>query len=597
MYTSFFGFDRSPFAITPDPTFLFLSKQHKEALAHLLYGMSGEGGFVQITGEVGTGKTTLCRYMVEQAPEDVDVALILNPRQTAVELVVSICEELRIELPQDTSSLKALIDILNRHLLSNYSKGRSTVLIIDEAQNLSPDTLEQVRLLTNLETNTRKLMQIHLLGQPELKKLLSRPDLRQLAQRITARYHLGPLSSKETEEYVRYRLNKAGREKPIFTRGALRLVHKFSRGIPRIINIICERALLGAYGRRSKRVNRALVRKAFSEVMGKPHVFGFPRLSYWTIAGLLFIALGSAWIVSPWYDSDGLSAIIDRTVMRHFWADSPPGLKKSRMDPPGVKSAEASKPDQTPDTSLAPISRSRPDDVPVIMKENRGDEGVKFSRLLQDGMLETDEETAFTALFGLWHMKYSELRGETACRRAVTAKLSCFSSRGNWGKLRQLNLPAVLRLVQRGRSHYVALVGLSKTGAILGFPDRTIKVPYAEIDPYWLGDFVLLWKPPNISVDLLRKGMIGPDVLWLKGHLGRVEGSDKDFENKAVNNVFDEDLERRVMNFQSSQGIAMDGKVGQETLVHLTGLAKAPSVPDLWQDDPEQQEKKHVHNP
>lgn len=595
MYKSFFDFDRSPFAITPDPAFLFLSKQHKEALAHLLYGMSGEGGFVQITGEVGTGKTTLCRCMVEQAPEDVDVALILNPRQTAVELVVSICEELGIGLPQDTSSLKALIDTLNRHLLSNYSKGRNTVLIIDEAQNLSPDTLEQVRLLTNLETDTRKLMQIHLLGQPELKKLLGRPELRQLAQRITARYHLGPLSSKETAEYVRYRLNKAGCEKPIFTRGALRLVHKLSRGIPRIINIICDRALLGAYGRRSKRINRALVRKAYSEVMGRGRVFGFPRLSYWTVAGLLFIVLGSGWIASPWYDSDGL--IMGRTVMRHFRPDPPPEPEESRMDLPGVKSAEASKADQAPDTPVAEISRARPEDVPVIIEEDKAAKEVKFSRLLQDGLLKTDEDTAFTALFRLWHLKYTELRGKTPCRRAVAANLSCFSSKGNWGKLRQLDLPAVLRFVQMGRSHYVALVGLSQTGAMLGFPDRTITVPYEEIDSYWLGDFVLLWKPPQISVDLLMKGMIGPDVPWLRMQLGRVEGSGEPLEDLAVNNVFDEDLERKVMNFQGSQGIAMDGKVGEETLVHLTALAKAPSAPTLRHEDPEQQETNHVYNP
>lgn len=578
MYKSFFGFDKSPFAITPDPTFLFLSKQHREALAHLLYGMSGEGGFVQLTGEVGTGKTTLCRCLVEQAPEDVDIALILNPRQTAAELVASICEELRIELPQDIGSLKVLVDTLNHHLLSTYSKGRRTVLIIDEAQNLSPDTLEQVRLLTNLETNTRKLMRINLLGQPELKKLLSRPELRQLAQRITARYHLGPLLPRETVEYVRYRLKTAGCERPIFTQGALRLVHRLSGGSPRIINIICNRALLGAYAQQSERIDRRLVRSAYSEVMGRSGVFGFQRLSYWKAAGLLFIAIGSAWMILPSYTYN----------LDHFHAIT---------DPSGSQGNEASKASQAPKYTVAPIPESRPPVVPLRITKNKDGAEVKFSRLLRANVLKTDEETAFTTLFRYWHLTYSELRGETACQRANTANLSCFSTTGNWGKLRQLNRPVILKLVDGGTLHHVVLVGLSDTETTLGFPDRKMRVPYEEMNRYWLGDFTLLWKPPQLSTGLLMKGLISRDVLWLREQLMRLQGNTEAFENSVGNNSFDEDLEKQVMNFQRSQGIKADGKVGKETLAHLTGLIGDQSVPVLWQEDTGRQGKNHVHNP
>ena len=269
MYTKFFGLNEKPFTITPDPRYLFMSERHGEGLAHLVYGVTGSGGFIQLTGEVGTGKTTLVRTLLGQIPDEVDIALILNPQLTAVEFLMTICEELGIQLPKQKYSAKALVDALNRHLLEAHSRGRRTILLIDEAQNLSASVLEQLRLLTNLETAKQKLLQIILIAQPELREKLAQDNLRQLAQRVTGRYHLEPLSPEEAFQYIDHRLRVAGALTEIFEPAAKREVYRLTNGVPRIMNVICDRALLGAYSKESRTVNRKLVRKAASEVSGQ----------------------------------------------------------------------------------------------------------------------------------------------------------------------------------------------------------------------------------------------------------------------------------------------------------------------------------------
>ena len=244
MYTAHFSLTEPPFSLTPDPRYVYMSDHHREALAHLLYGIGQAGGFVQLTGEIGTGKTTLCRCLLEQLPPEVDVALILNPKVTGIELLATVCTELGIAYPAGTTSRMLLVTALYEYLLDAHARGRRTVLIVDEAQDLTPDVLEQIRLLTNLETTTQKLLQIILIGQPELIRLLDRKDLRQLAQRITARYHLLPGGPEDTRAYIRRRIQVAGRKDKIFTDAAMGQVHRASRGIPRLINAICDRALL-----------------------------------------------------------------------------------------------------------------------------------------------------------------------------------------------------------------------------------------------------------------------------------------------------------------------------------------------------------------
>jgi general secretion pathway protein A len=267
MYAPHFGLREPPFAITPDPAYVYLSRHHQEALAHLLYGVGENGGFVQLTGEVGTGKTTLVRTLLEQQLENVDIALCLNPRLTVAELLATVCDELGASYSPEPHTLKALLDALNAHLLQTHAAGRRTVLILDEAQNLSREVLEQIRLLTNLETAKHKLLRIILVGQPELRTLLARPDLRQLAQRITARYHLPPLDRRETAAYIDHRLRVAGGREDLFTWGARRVVYGHSGGIPRLINIICDRALLGAFGQGARRINASLAREAAREAL------------------------------------------------------------------------------------------------------------------------------------------------------------------------------------------------------------------------------------------------------------------------------------------------------------------------------------------
>lgn len=269
MYLSHYGLAEPPFAITPDPRFVFLSERHRDALAHLLYGVGqgGSGGFVQLTGEVGTGKTTLCRLLLEQLPESVRVALVLNPRLTALELLETICEELHVEVPGKRRSLKLQVDALNQHLLQAYADGLRVVLIIDEAQELQREALEQVRLLTNLETPTQKLLQVILLGQPELRDTLSRPSLRQLAQRITARFHLTPLAAHEAEAYLRHRLQIAGATAFPFDAAAVRRLHALAGGVPRLLNVLADRTLLAGYVHGRLQLDAALVDQAAAEVL------------------------------------------------------------------------------------------------------------------------------------------------------------------------------------------------------------------------------------------------------------------------------------------------------------------------------------------
>jgi general secretion pathway protein A len=294
MYLSFFGLNEKPFAITPDPRYLFLSERHSEALAHLIYGVSEAGGFIQLTGEVGTGKTTIIRSLLSRTPANAEIALILNPRISAPELLLTLCEELGIGVPDSAvGSVKDLVDILNRYLLRAHAEGRRVVLVVDEAQNLALDVLEHIRLLTNLETETQKLLQIILIGQPELRDMLAKPELRPLAQRMTGRYHLAPLSRSESAAYVHHRMRVAGSAHDVFTRGALAELHRNSQGIPRLLNIMADRALLGAFTQDRHSVNAALMRRAAAEVLGRRLA---PRWLPWVaVAAVAALTLTVLW--------------------------------------------------------------------------------------------------------------------------------------------------------------------------------------------------------------------------------------------------------------------------------------------------------------
>ncbi len=449
MYLSHFALREPPFSITPDPRFLYMSARHREALAHLVYGVGEHGGFVQLSGEVGTGKTSVCRCLLEQLPPHVDAALVLNPRLSPVELLAAVCDELRIPYPTGTASSKELVDRLYRHLLDAHGRGRRTVLIIDEAQNLAPEVLEEVRLLTNLETPREKLLQVVLIGQPELTALLDQPKLRQLAQRVTARYHLEPLSRAETRAYVRHRLRVAGRGDPVFTEMALGAMYRRSRGIPRLINAIADRALLGAYTRDRARVDAGTVRRAASEVMGRPPG-SWRRWGGRAAAAALVAALGGAALVllapGELGRSDG---------GRDSFASESSGQLPASALPPGSGIAPPRTPERRP--------------------------GSDLSEVLREPTLAATKADALVVLLGLW--RADPTGAQLDCEGASPGAIECLTTVGTWRKLRRLDLPAALELMGAdGERRYGVLAGLTDSEATLRFGDRVVTAPLGEVE-------------------------------------------------------------------------------------------------------------------
>jgi general secretion pathway protein A len=587
MYTAYFGLNENPFSLTPDPRFLFMSQRHREALAHLLYGMGDKGGFVLLTGEVGTGKTTLCRSLLDQVPEGVEVALVLNPKQSALELVASLCDELKIAYPAGTDSLKVLIDRLNRHLLDIHARGRRTVLIIDEAQNLSIDVLEQVRLLTNLETSTRKLLQILLIGQPELQIMMAQPELRQIGQRITARYHLSPLLSDETAAYVQHRLEVAGCKRKLFTKGSLSLVHTLSMGIPRLINTICDRALLGAYAKQLERVDRRLLRKAASEVMGPKLIARPRRLFGWALALWACVLAWAGWqfIVNPMIEK--------QTIV----SEKRPGTALSAAAPTGPKpQSEELKREDTKALASGPSAGSGEKPLKSERRtentkanEEKADAPDVLAGLLLTETVKTDMDTAFAGLLRQWQAVYPLLPGMTPCERAAKVGLRCYTDRGNWTTLRHLNRPVILELIDRDqRRHRVAAIRMENQNITLDLGDQQVTLNQAAVEPFWFGDFTLLWKPPALTFPVIKEGDRGPDVLWLRAQLDRAQGiqvadaGQTGSQAPPPSPLFDENLKRRVMEFQRANFVKADGIVGEQTLIQLNRVTAGTAIPLLY---------------
>lgn len=520
-----------------------------------------------MTGEVGTGKTTLCRSLLEQVPEGVDVAIILNPKLTALELVASVCDELGVSYPPETQSLKVLVDRLNLHLLEVHARGSRTVLIIDEAQNLSMDVLEQVRLLTNLETTTQKLLQIILIGQPELQALMAQPDLRQLAQRITARYHLTPLRRTETVEYIRHRLDVAGCHRPLFSAGAERLIHRLSGGVPRVINALCDRALLGAYASRKARVRKGLVRRAASEVLMKKPVKLRRRVLGWCVAALVLVLLSGAW------HREG-----DR-ILQIIW----PGTETVPLGPgqEGLDGGAAIPPEEEKDEPFLSGALEEYEvlaDMPDPGTALPGPDGHSVGAWLYE-VGSTDLGPAFDALFESWNIHDSGMPGADPCETAFLAGLRCLKGSGNWNTLRHLNRPAILELVDSvGERHYVAAMGLKDQGLILDVDGQHFSFSLSDLDPLWYGQFTILWKPPPHGTSPLRRGDRGPAIRWLQGMLDRAEGLTLP---RSSGSLFQAELENRVMAFQKRHGLEADGIAGEQTFIQLNGAVGDPGIPRL----------------
>ena len=503
-----------------------MSERHTEALAHLIYGITEAGGFVQLTGEVGTGKTTLVRGLLQQLPEDAEIALVLNPQLSRAEFLAAICDELGIDDVEDTGSIKALNSSLNKYLLANHSKGRKTILLVDEAQNLAIDVLEQVRLLTNLETSKQKLLQITLVGQPELRELLARNDLRQLAQRITGRYHLEPLTREETTEYIRHRLTVAGGSGAIFSDGACKEVFRLSQGVPRIINVICDRALLGGFTEEKAVITPRLVRQAAREIYDLPAIDVSPWGRRWRTAGVvaatLLLAATAIWTSGVHEKLPGLTASNDAAA----------------IEPEVILPA--------------------PDEI----------EYVSLNRFLQDNAGQTDTDSAFVNLFRKWGIEYLPEAGSRACEQAINYQLSCLLQRGSLAQLQTLDRPAILTLRDNNSMlHNVVISELTGDYATIEIDTKRIEVPVVDLLGSWYGDFLMLWQPQIETVVLLAPGDTSPGIPWLRDSIAAIQG----WNPAPVDNpeFYDPILADRVRSYQRSRRLNVDGLVGEETLITI----------------------------
>jgi general secretion pathway protein A len=533
MYLAFFGLNEKPFAITPDPRYLFLSERHAEALAHLLYGVTEAGGFIQLTGEVGTGKTTVVRSLLAQTPQHAEIALILNPRMTAPEFLLTICEELGIGVQDSaTGSLKDLVDILSQYLLRAHSGGKRVVLVVDEAQNLAPEVLEQVRLLTNLETNTQKLLQIILIGQPELRELLDRTELRQLAQRITGRYHLCPLTLEETAAYVRHRLRVAGATSDIFTPAALRQVHRRAGGVPRLINVLCDRALLGAYTQDRHQVGASFVRRGAQEVFGR-------SLSPWWLpwgigmatAAVVVCGALAAWRYGPWTHA-AVSVPAHRQVIPPLAA----GVRPAPAPPPSL------------------------------------------GTLLAGHAADTTPDAAFGQLFSIWGAHYTAGTADP-CTQAAAQGLECYVQKGSIAQLRLYNRPAILMLTDDADgAHQVVLSALDDQHADVNIGRDPHQVSIGDLSRYWFGDFILLWRPATRDPKPLSPGMHGVEIRQLRQELTRLSGK---ATPDSTSDVYDGELSQLVRDFQRAHRLNVDGVAGVQTLVVLNSALAKPDSPQL----------------
>jgi general secretion pathway protein A len=513
MYTTYFSLKQAPFSIAPDPSYLFMSERHREALAHLLYGIDSGGGFVLLTGEVGAGKTTVCRCFIEQVPETCRLAYIFNPKLTVEELLLSVCDEFGIELPaagRRPAGVKAYVDAINRYLLESHARGQNNLLVIDEAQNLSAAVLEQLRLLTNLETSERKLLQIILIGQPELRAMLARPELEQLAQRVIARYHLGPLSQAETGAYVAHRLAVAGATAALPIPPALApLVHRITHGVPRRINLLCDRALLGAYAENQREVTRPILRKAATEVFAgeggaAAAKRGWPMLAGAVLAGAVLSA-AAAWQVIP------------------------------RTPAPAPVVAVAKPPAPVLAAPVAPVAHANRDD-------------------------------ALRELAALWGQALPP--GEP-CEAALRLNLRCHHGAGGLYQLRLLDRPAIITLHDGPRRGYAVLAALGERSATLLANGQRQTVDLGALASRLDGEFTTFWKMPRAFRDQVEAGDKGPDVDWIAERLAQL--------NKTTAPPVDSPLGKRTLEllraFQAGQDLKADGVAGPRTYMRLNQLS------------------------
>ncbi|MBI2754857.1 MAG: AAA family ATPase [Betaproteobacteria bacterium] len=555
MYSQHFGLTQDPFSIAPDPRYLFMSERHREALAHLLYGVAGPdragsgtgGGFVLLTGDIGTGKTTICRCFLEQIPVGCHVAYIFNPKLTVTELLQSICEEFHIAVASPSvqpPTVKAYIDALNAFLLERHAKGQACVLIIDEAQNLQADVLEQLRLLTNLETSERKLLQIVLIGQPELRSMLERPELEQLAQRVIARFHLDALSEAETLHYIEHRMAVAGHHGALpFEPAALKRVHQLAGGVPRRVNLLCGRALLGAWANGLHKVTRAVADQAASEVFGTT-----PPAPRWAGLTARTLALGGACLLA----GAALTGLV-------LWP-----ARQAQPLQPAPPAAAAAKDSASRATNLRAIPVARAVEPPETLLQR----------------LSGDMRLAWQELATVWHMPVEP--GSDPCQTAAAQPLQCYRTTNlTVPMLRQLGRPGILTLQAEGAAPaHAVLVGLDEQTATLQITGQPHTVGLIALGRLWHGDFATYWKAPAGYGPVARGGSSGAAIQELSSRLDQLDGVAPRRAASAPDAkplVLDEALKARVRAFQRTAGLKADGQPGPLTLMQIEAAVGATS--------------------
>ncbi len=552
-YESHFGFSEPPFSISPDPRYLYLTQGHREALAHLLYGVSGGGGFVLLTGEVGSGKTTVCRCLMQQLPEGVDVALVLNPKLSALEFLEAICDELKIEIyGEHTITLKWLVDHIYKYLLVAHSKGRNTVLIVDEAQNLSPDVIEHLRLLTNLETDEKKLLQIILIGQPELRDLIGSPALRQMAQRVTARFHLDLLSRGDAGAYIEHRLKVAGCDNRLFDGRSIRYIWKASGGVPRLMNAISDRALLGASIANQQSVSLPVAKKAASEVLGDAtRVNRRPPVLLKVAASLVLVFLLAVSLVnlipSDWAfpGFSGLSSFVP--------AKNSPRINEAQDIPQTLEH----------DTRAGQEDEAGPPPLEAAVAEQPVSEDG-------DGIIRADApadgRSAYTRLYQQWGIDHVSRDTPRDCTYLKTLGLRCHTGWTTWKTLLSLNRPAVLGLSGSGpESTVLTLLSLRDDRAVVYAEGRDQVLSTDQLQALWTGRYLLLWQAPSSYNRVVRAGDRGDMVAWISKRLSP--------EKSELVDIFDEAMARRVRLFQQVYGLVPDGEVGPLTMIALNNFS------------------------
>lgn len=542
MYLRYFGLNKAPFSITPDPAFVFLSLRHRDALAHLLYGIGkgGSGGFVQLTGEVGTGKTILCRCMLEQIPEGTRIALLLNPLVTPRELLAAISEELGIDISETSDSTRLLVDRLNRYLLDAHARGERVVVVIDEAQNLSPEALEQVRLLTNLETTKEKLLQIVLLGQPELRELLQRRNLRALAQRITARYHLSPLGPRDTHLYIRHRLQVAGAQRNPFRRSAMSALYRRSQGIPRLINIIADRSLAAAYAKERADVTAAMVHEAANEVQLGERQVKHQRWP-WLAAAVAALAVAAL----------GLATFMDI----RFPADISPV-----------------------ETSPGQAEKVQPIEQAAATESRASPVAPNITSVLDSAWLENHQQEVWQELADVWHDNGAADAVRAACNGENGRGYACLHDRGNWSKIKRLDLPVVL-VLQGDYPSRLLLRGMDEDRLLIGGSVQPLTVTRNVVDSRWLGSYLVAWpQAPGWPAEVSR-GDNGAAAATIIEMAARVDVPYQGGQS------FDASFELWLRSFQMRNGLEPDGIVGRRTLLYLmTASIDEPRLLQTWRN-------------